>query len=100
MAAVRRDDTRPGAPILLEGVCPVEDAETLASLILEDPTAPVDWTACTHMHTAVYQVLLRLRPGILGTCGDPFIERWLHPSVQDNAVLPTLTAMLSGGPDA
>jgi len=79
MTAVHRTDAGPGAPIRLEGVCPVEDAETLASLILEDPTAPVDWTACTRMHTAVYQVLLRLRPAVLGTCGDPFIGRWLTP---------------------
>ncbi|GJE42630.1 hypothetical protein F6X53_05180 [Methylobacterium soli] len=77
MAVVRRTDTGQGAPICLEGVCPVEDAETLASLILEDRTAPVDWTACTRMHTAVYQVLLRLRPSVLGTCGDPFVVRWL-----------------------
>ena len=52
MAVVRRSDAEPGAPIRLEGVCPVEDAESLASLILEDPNAVVDWTACTRMHTA------------------------------------------------
>ncbi|KQO69193.1 hypothetical protein ASF49_21015 [Methylobacterium sp. Leaf104] len=79
MAVVRRVDAGPGTPVRLEGVCPVEDAETLASLILEDPSAPVDWTACTRMHTAVYQVLLRLRPTILGTSGDPFVGRWLTP---------------------
>jgi hypothetical protein len=79
MAVVRRTDAGPGAPIRLEGVCPVEDAETVALLILEDPAAPVDWTACTRMHTAVYQVLLRLRPAVLGTCGDPFVDRWLTP---------------------
>lgn len=79
MAVVRRAEAGAGAPIRLEGVCPVEDAETLAALVLEDPTAPVDWTACTRMHTAVYQVLLRLRPSVLGTCGDPFVDRWLTP---------------------
>ena len=100
MPVVRRNDAGPGAPIRLEGLCPVEDAETLASLILENPTAPVDWTACTRMHTAVYQVLLRLRPSVLGTCGDPFVERWLRPSAQDNAMPGTLTAMLRGGPVA
>ena len=63
--------------IRLEGICPVEDAETLAAIILEDPHAPVDWSACTRLHTAVYQVLLSLKPRVLGTCGDPFVERWL-----------------------
>ena len=70
MAVVRRTDAGQGATIRLEGVCPVEDAETLASLILDDPTAPVDWAACTRLHTAVYQVLLGLRPSVLGVCGD------------------------------
>ncbi len=79
MAVVRQSDAEPGAPIRLEGVCPVEDAETLALLILEDPDAPVDWTACTRLHTAVYQVLLRLRPTISGPCGDPFVDAWLTP---------------------
>lgn len=77
--AVRRTEAGQEASIRLEGICPVEDAEMLASLILEDPETPVDWTACTRMHTAVYQVLLGLRPRILGTCGDPFIDRWLTP---------------------
>lgn len=81
MAVVRRTGAGRGAPIRLEGVCPVDDAETLASLILEHPTAPVDWTACTRLHTAVYQVLLGLRPSVIGVCGDPFVERWLpHPA--------------------
>ena len=79
MAVVRRSGAEPGTPIRLEGVCPAEDAETLASLVLEDPSAAVDWTACTRMHTAVYQVLLRLRPTVQGPCGDPFVEAWLTP---------------------
>ena len=79
MAVVRRSGAEPGTPIRLEGVCPVEDAEALALLILEDPDAAVDWTACTRMHTAVYQVLLRLQPTVLGPCGDPFVDAWLTP---------------------
>ena len=100
MAVVRRTDTGPGTPIRLEGVCPVEDAETLASLILEDPSAPVNWTACTRMHTAVYQVLLRLRPAILGACGDPFVGHWLTRPAQDNATPSILAALPRAGPDA
>ncbi|WP_336489623.1 hypothetical protein [Methylobacterium nigriterrae] len=84
MTVIRGRDAAPGTPIRLEGVCPVEDAEALASLILEDPTAPVDWSACTRIHTAVYQVLLRFRPSVVGACGDPFVDRWLAaPSSRD-----------------
>ncbi|AWB20136.1 hypothetical protein DA075_03625 [Methylobacterium currus] len=73
--SVRRD----GELIRLEGPCPVEEAETLAALLLAHPGAGVEWSACTRLHTAVIQVLLRLRPPLRGTCGDPFAARWLAP---------------------
>ncbi|SDM55928.1 hypothetical protein SAMN05216360_102438 [Methylobacterium phyllostachyos] len=79
MTVTLRADDGTNGTIRLEGDCPVEDAETLASLILGDPGRAVDWTACTRMHTAVYQVLLRLRPVMRGTCRDPFVGRWLTP---------------------
>jgi hypothetical protein len=63
--------------IRLEGTCPVEEAETLAALLLAHSGAGVDWRGCTRLHTAVVQVLLRLRPRLMGPCGDPFAARWL-----------------------
>ena len=77
MSVVRAADAGPGTPVILEGTCPAAAAATPASLLLADPAAPVDWGACTRMHTAVFQVLLRLRPVVLGACGDPFVARWL-----------------------
>ena len=74
--SVRCDDE---GPIRLEGACPVEEAETLAALLLARPGAGVDWSGCTGLHTALVQVLLRLRPPLHGTCGDPFAARWLAP---------------------
>ncbi|TGD95131.1 hypothetical protein [Methylobacterium nonmethylotrophicum] len=65
--------------IRLEGACPVEEAEALAALLLARPGAGVEWSRCTGLHTAVVQVLLRLRPPLHGTCGDPFAARWLAP---------------------
>ncbi|KMO11111.1 hypothetical protein [Methylobacterium platani] len=73
--SVRRD----GDLIRLEGACPVEEAETLAALLLARPKAAVEWSGCTVLHTAVVQVLLRLRPRLQGSCGDPFAARWLAP---------------------
>lgn len=77
MTVMLRANEGTNGTIHLAGDCPVEDAEALASLILGDPGRVVDWTACTRMHTAVYQVLLRLGPDVSGTCGDSFIDRWL-----------------------
>lgn len=76
--SLRRD----GDLIHLEGTCPVEEAETLAALLLAHPGSGVAWSACTGLHTAVIQVLLRLRPSLHGTCGDPFAARWLAPLME------------------
>jgi hypothetical protein len=60
--------------IVLEGVCPVEDAEPLQHLLLKHPGADVDWRDCDQAHTAVLQVLLVARPRISG----PSIAKFLH----------------------
>lgn len=72
---VRRTDT---GTLVLEGVCPVEDAEVLLQLLQAGPTA-LDWTKCRHIHTAVLQVVLA--SGIIpqGPCGDAFVSQWLAP---------------------
>jgi hypothetical protein len=67
--------------ILLQGQCPVEEAETLLGLLLAEPGAVVDWSGCTKAHTAVAQVLLALRPPVRGTCRDVFMARWIAPSL-------------------
>jgi hypothetical protein len=62
--------------IVLAGECPVEDAETLLRLLQVQPEGPVDWSACTRLHTAVLQVLLAAAPSVRGECGDAFVARW------------------------
>ena len=44
--------------LVLDGACPVEDAETLLQLLQATPGAAVDWTQCRELHTAVLQVIL------------------------------------------
>jgi hypothetical protein len=63
--------------IVLEGRCPVEDAEPLLQLLQASPQAPCDWTGCSHVHTAVVQVIMAARPKLAGPCGDPWIEAWV-----------------------
>jgi hypothetical protein len=64
--------------ILLEGHCPVEDAEPLLQLLQATPDAPLDWGQCIHLHTAVLQVILAAHPRRLGSCGDPWVRRWVE----------------------
>ncbi|HYJ18061.1 MAG TPA: hypothetical protein VEW72_02690 [Burkholderiales bacterium] len=44
--------------IELDGICPIEDAETLQRYLLAAPGAAVDWRSCRQAHTAVIQVLM------------------------------------------
>ena len=59
--SVRRHEN---GTIVLEGDCPVEDAETLLQMLQATPGVPLDWTQCSQLHTAVLQVILAARPGV------------------------------------
>ena len=72
--SVRRDDN---GTIFLDGNCSVEDAEPLFQLLQATPAATIDWTRCTHLHTALVQLLLVVGPTFTGPCGDSFVDRWL-----------------------
>jgi hypothetical protein len=78
--SVRCDDN---GSIVLDGFCPVEDAESLLQLFQAYPTAQCDWTQCGHLHTAVVQVVLAVRPIVIGPCGDPWIEQWIGPFIAE-----------------
>ena len=72
--SVRRDDS---GNVILEGSCPVEEAEQLLQMLQSTPGAPCDLTRCNHLHTAVVQIILAARPTLIGPCGDPWVEQWI-----------------------
>jgi hypothetical protein len=71
---VLRGDT--GA-IVLDGVCPVEDAEPLLQMLQTMPAAEVDWRRCRQLHTAVLQLVLASGRALIGPCGDAWVAQWL-----------------------
>jgi hypothetical protein len=73
---VGRSDT---GTVVLEGVCAVEDAEPLLQMLQATPAAPVDWTRCRQLHTAVVQVILASDAAVIGPCGDAWVAQWLAP---------------------
>lgn len=73
--SVRRTD---GGVVVLEGDCPVDDAEPLLELLQKTPGATVDWTGCGRLHTAVVQVVLAAGAAPTGPCGDPFVRQWIE----------------------
>ncbi|TNC46225.1 hypothetical protein FHG66_19265 [Rubellimicrobium rubrum] len=72
---------RADGAILLEGECPVEDSEALVQALQDSPGRVIDWTGATRLHTSVVQVVLLAERQVIGPCGDPFVARWIEPSM-------------------
>ncbi len=58
---------------VLEDVVPVEDAEALMQWLRAQPRPAVHLGKCQHVHAAVLQVLLALRPRIVAAPADPWL---------------------------
>lgn len=73
--------------IRLEGVCGVEEAETLAALLEDGSFWQVDLSACVRLHSAVVQALLVFRPSPRGEPSeDVFIRDFIHPLLASGRV--------------
>jgi len=71
--SLRRGDD---GTIILFDRCPVDEAEQLHRMLLSDPKARLDWTQCSQIHSAVFQLIVAAQPTLAGPCGDPFVDRW------------------------
>ncbi|RAN44257.1 hypothetical protein RB25_20610 [Herbaspirillum rubrisubalbicans] len=63
------------------GVLAVEDAEALLALVAGHPAAPVDLSACAHVHTACLQVLMASAASISAWPGAPELSEWLRAAL-------------------
>ena len=70
-----------GNIVFLEGACRVEDAEALFGLLQAGRERAVNLTDAEHLHAAVLQILMALRPAIQGTAGDAFLRDWIAPTL-------------------
>ena len=70
-----------GNVIIVEGPCRVEDAEPLLGWLQADRGRTVDLAGAEHLHAAVLQVLMALRPTTRGTAGDAFLRDWITPAL-------------------
>ncbi len=57
----------------LEGVVAVDDAEALRDWLLRQEVPAVHLGKCEHVHAAVLQVLLALRPRLTAPPADPWL---------------------------
>jgi hypothetical protein len=65
--------------VVFEEDCTVEEALPLLEYFQAHPGARVNLRACTHLHTAVLQVLMAVAPKIAALPTEPFLELWLTP---------------------
>ncbi|WP_262030998.1 hypothetical protein [Microvirga sp. Mcv34] len=68
-----------GDVIWLEGQCRVEDAEPLLAWLQANRNRIVDLTNAEHLHGAVFQILMALKPAIRGEGTNAFLKDWLAP---------------------
>lgn len=74
-------------PIVLEGTCPIDDAERLLRLLTTIRSPTLDWRSCDWAHTAVIQILIASgvpllgppRGALLRDVIEPLIIRAAHP---------------------
>ena len=62
----------------LEGNVSVDDAEALAQWLQQQARPAVHLGKCEHVHGAVLQVLLALRPKVTAPPADPFLAHALR----------------------
>lgn len=67
--------------IELNGVCGSEEAETLLQFLLTSSGAQIDWRTCTHAHSAIIQILLAVRPALLGPPASDFLRIHVAPAL-------------------
>ncbi len=69
--------------VRFEDVCTVEDALPLLEFLKGSAAPEVDLSACTHLHTALLQLLLAARPNVAAPPGDPALARWVAPLLSE-----------------
>jgi hypothetical protein len=75
---VRRADD---GTIWLVDDCPAEDADLLLQYLLERDEAPMDWSLCRNVHTAIIQVLLAAGRLPAGVPEGTFLREMICPAL-------------------
>jgi hypothetical protein len=72
-------------PLALTSVVGIDDVEALCASLAEAPEAPLDLTDCTHLHTAVVQVLMVAARPIVAWPSDGGLAAWLRAALDPTA---------------
>jgi len=64
---------------IVDGLCDIEEAETLLEWLLENPKGKLNLKQLDHPHTAVLQVMIALQPTVSAWPEDELTAAWLQP---------------------
>jgi len=67
---------------VFDGVCAVEDAETLCNWLEEHPKGKLNLKECTHLHSAIFEVLMKMQPTASALPKDEALAAWVAPFVK------------------
>jgi hypothetical protein len=68
-----------GDIIRISGNASVADAEPILAALHQDPSRRIDLREAGHLHSAVVQILLAVRPRITGGPSYPFFSAYVLP---------------------
>lgn len=75
-----------GDIVRIVGDAPVGDAEPLLAALHDDPARHIDLGEAAHLHSAVIQIMLALRPRIVGSPAYPFFSDSILPRLIEGNV--------------
>jgi len=67
-----------------EGLVGIEEADTLMELIQKQKEVPIDLTHCTHLHTAIVQILMVARAPIQSWPTNAQLTMWLKTALENS----------------
>ncbi len=74
-----------------QGVCSIEEAETLLDWVQAQKEPKADLGECAHLHAALLQILLAHRVEVTRLPADPWLSSWVQELHESEAPLPQST---------
>lgn len=72
---------------IFEDVCAVEESEILQGWLKANPHGSLDFSHCSHLHTAVLQVVLCASAQRVGPPSEPILSSVLFPRNKGTSIL-------------
>ena len=72
-----------GTTLMLDGVITAEDTDQFMACLNECPELAIDLSGCEHLHTAVLQAIVVLKPHVSALPADPFWSRCIKITAEE-----------------